>query len=252
MNSTNEQDLVSVIIPYFRKKNYIKETLSSVLNQTYKNFEILIIYDDQDINDLEYIKKIFKHEKKIKFFTNSKKIGAGMSRNRGIDLASGKYIAFIDADDVWKPTKLENQVYFMNEYNFDFTHTSYEIIDKKNFILGKRIAKNFSKIQDLIKSCDIGLSTVIISRSVFDKDTRFPDLKTKEDFVLWLKILQKKIKIRSIDKILTSWRKLDGSLSSSIFQKLIDAFRVYNFYMKFNRIKSIYYVLCLSINFLKK
>ena len=87
---------------------------------------------------------------------------------------------------------------------------------------------------------------------MFDKDTRFPDLKTKEDFVLWLKILQKKIKIRSIDKILTSWRKLDGSLSSSIFQKLIDAYRVYNFYMKFNRIKSIYYVLCLSINFLKK
>ena len=243
---------MSVIIPYFKKKDYIEETIKSVLNQTYQNFEIIIIYDDQDKNDLEYLNKIFKNEKKIKFYSNSEKIGAGRSRNKGIDLANGKYIAFLDADDLWKTEKLESQICFMIENNLDFTHTSYEIIDKKNKVLGKRIARNFFKIEDLIKSCDIGLSTVIISRSVFDRETKFPNLKTKEDFVLWLKILEKKIQIGSIDKILTSWRKLDNSLSSSILQKLIDAFKVYNVYMGFNKLKSIYYVFCLSINFLKK
>jgi teichuronic acid biosynthesis glycosyltransferase TuaG len=252
MYSSNELILVSVIIPYFKKKDYIEETLKSVLSQTYQNFEIIIIYDDQDKNDLEYLNKIYKNEKRIKFYSNSENIGAGLSRNKGIDLANGKYVAFIDADDVWKTEKLESQIRFMTKNNLDFTHTSYEIIDKKNQILGKRIARNFLKTEDLIKSCDIGLSTVIISRSVFDKETRFPNLKTKEDFVLWLKILEKKIQIGSVDKILTSWRKLDGSLSSSIKQKLIDAFQVYSFYMGFNKIKSIYYVFCLSINSLKK
>jgi len=87
---------------------------------------------------------------------------------------------------------------------------------------------------------------------VFDKETRFPNLKTKEDFVLWLKILQKNIKINSFDKILTSWRKLDGSLSSSVPQKLFDAFAVYHKYMKFNFFKSVYYVMCLSLNYLLK
>ena len=252
MYSSKELNLVSVIIPYFKKKEYIEETLKSILNQTYKNFEIIVIYDDQDKNELEYLNKVFKYEKKIKFYSNPKRIGAGPSRNKGIDIANGKYIAFIDADDVWKTEKLENQICFMDKNNLDFTHTSYEIIDKKNKKLGKRIARNFFKIEDLIKSCDIGLSTVIISKSVFDKEIRFPNLKTKEDFVLWLKILEKKIQIGSVDKILTSWRKLDNSLSSSIIQKLKDAFKVYNFYMGFNKIKSIYYVICLSINFLKK
>ena len=104
----------------------------------------------------------------------------------------------------------------------------------------------------MIKSCDIGLSTVILKKEIIDYQTNFPNLKTKEDFVLWLKILQKNIMIDSLNENLTSWRKLDNSLSSSVIQKLKDAFRVYNQYLKFNFIKSLYYMVCLSVNFLKK
>ena len=96
------------------------------------------------------------------------------------------------------------------------------------------------------------MSTVILEKEIIDDQTKFPNLKTKEDFVLWLKILQKNILIRSFNETLTSWRKTDNSLSSSVIQKLIDAFKVYNYYMKFNFIKSSYYVICLSFNFLKK
>ncbi len=107
-------------------------------------------------------------------------------------------------------------------------------------------------MEDLLKSCDIGLSTVLLQKKIFINNCNFPNLKTKEDFVLWLKILKKEIKIGSINQNLTSWRKLNNSLSSSLFQKLLDGFYVYNKFMQFNFIKSIYYLLCLSINFLKK
>ena len=244
--------LVSVIIPFYKKINYIEKTIFSILNQTYQNFEIIIIYDDQNLEDLDSLKKIINENKKIKLLINKKNLGAGLSRNEGIKLAAGEYIAFIDADDTWKKDKLQTQIDFMEKNKSECCHTNYDIIDNNDNIIGNRIARNFFKIDDLIKSCDIGLSTVIISKKIIKLDLQFPDLKTKEDFVLWLNILKYNIPIMSIDKTLSSWRKLDDSLSVSVLQKLFDAFKVYNKYMKFNFIKSLYYVLCLSINFLRK
>ena len=246
------EDLVSIIIPYYKKKEYILKTINSILNQSYTYFEIIIIYDDENLSDLDYLEKSFKSENKIKIIKNLKTIGAGFSRNKGIKNAKGEFIAFIDADDVWKKHKLENQINYMKKKNLKFTHTSYEIIDENDRVLGERISRNFRKVNDLIKSCDIGLSTVILKKEIIDNQTKFPNLKTKEDFVLWLKILQKNILISYLNENLASWRKLDNSLSSSVIQKLKDAFKVYNHYMKFNFIKSFYYMVCLSINFLKK
>ena len=246
------KDLVSIIIPYYKKKKYILKTINSILNQSYNHFEIIIVYDDENLFDLNYLEELFKSHKKIRILKNSQTIGAGFSRNRGIENAKGEFIAFIDADDTWKKFKLENQINFMREKNLKFTHTSYEIIDENDNVLGRRISRNFKEVKDLISSCDIGLSTVILKKEIFDSQTKFPNLKTKEDFVLWLKILQKKIFIGSLNETLTSWRKLDSSLSSSATQKIKDAFKVYNYYMKFNFIKSFYYVILLSINFLKK
>ena len=254
MKSSKEinKDLVSIIIPYYKKSKYILKTINSILNQSYNQFEIIIIYDDENLSELDYLEKLFKSEKKIKIIKNLKNIGAGFSRNKGIENAKGEFIAFIDADDIWKRHKLKNQINFMKKKKLKFSHTSYEIIDENDKILGKRISRDFEKVDDLIKSCDIGLSTVILEKEIIDAQTKFPNLKTKEDFVLWLKILQKNILIRSFNETLTSWRKIDNSLSSSVIQKLIDAFKVYNYYMKFNFIKSSYYVICLSINYLKK
>ncbi len=244
--------LVSIIIPYYKKREYILKTINSILDQSYNHFEIILIYDDENLSDLYYLEKSFKLEKKIKIIKNSQNIGSGFSRNRGMDYAKGEFIAFIDADDIWKKSKLEVQINFMVNNKLKFSHTSYEIIDKNGKVLGKRYSRNFNKVDDLVKSCDIGLSTVILKKEIIDDQTKFPNLKTKEDFVLWLKILQKKILISSLDETLSSWRKLDNSLSSSITQKLKDAFKVYYHHMRFSFVKSIYYVICLSFNFLKK
>lgn len=245
-------DLVSVIIPYFKKKKYIKETLLSILNQTYSAFEIILIYDDHDRSDLDYIKELSELDERINLIINQKNLGAGMSRNLGISKANGKYMAFIDADDIWRRDKLEIQISFMKKNRSIFSHTSYDIVDKNNIKIGFRKARTFHNTNEIIKSCDIGLSTVIFTKQINELDLKFVDLKTKEDFVLWLKILDQNIILNSIDKPLTSWRKLKGSLSSSVIQKIYDAFLVYNKFMKFNLIKSFYYVFCLSINYLIK
>ena len=108
-------------------------------------------------------------------------------------------------------------------------------------------------IDEILKSCDIGLSTVIIEKKVIVKtNTKFPQLVTKEDFVFWLTLLKKKYKFYGFDSNLTNWTDTKNSLSSSTIQKMFDGFKVYNYYMNFNIIKSVYYLICLSLNYLKK
>ena len=246
-------DLVSVIIPYYKKRNFVKETIVSVINQSYDYLEILIIYDDTNLNDFEYLKEISKLDNRIKIINNDKRLGAGLSRNKGIEQSSGKYIAFIDADDTWVPDKLKDQISFMKKNNYQISHTSYFIIDEKKKIIGQRRARDLLSINEVLKSCDIGLSTVIIEKNVIVKtNTKFPQLVTKEDFVFWLILLKKNYKFYAFDNNLTNWTTSKNSLSSNTIQKLFDGFKVYNYYMKFNMIKSIYYLICLSLNYLKK
>lgn len=245
-------DLISIIIPYFRKKKFIKETIVSVLKQSYKNIEIILIYDDAEQKDLDYIKSIKNLDSRIKIIINNKNFGAGISRNIGIKISRGKYIAFIDADDYWYRNKLKRQIDYLKKQKGHVCHTSYQIINSKNKVIGYRKAKNFNFYTEILTSCDIGLSTVILEKSILNTKCQFANLKTKEDFVLWLKILKNNYKIIGFDEILTTWRKLNNSLSSSVLQKLIDGFKVYNLHMKFGFFRSFYLLLCLSFNYLKK
>ena len=245
-------ELVSVIIPYFRKKKYITETISSVLRQTYEYLEVIIVYDDETKVDLDFINNLKNKDSRIKIITNPLNLGTGESRNIGITNAKGSYIAFVDADDIWDTKKIELQLSYMMSNNYSFTHTSYKIINSDNKIVGHRKAKNFENYQSLLGSCDIGLSTVMIKKNIFTNDLKFPNLKTKEDFVLWLKFLKKNYKVFGINTDLTSWRKLNNSLSSSTLQKLIDGFNVYHKFMKFNFIRSLYYLMVLCANYLRK
>ncbi len=243
-------DKISVIIPYFRKIEFIKKSLKSVFNQTYKNIEIIIIFDDQNKIELKKIQSLIKKKSKVKLILNSKNLGAGLSRNKGAYLAKGKYLAFLDADDIWKSNKLSYQLKMMKKLNLKISHTSYFIIDQNNRVIGRRKAKYLLTYKDLLNSCDIGLSSVMIERKLFLKN-KFSSNKTKEDYVAWLKI-SKKTPIYGINKYLSSWRKTTGSLSSNINQKIIDAFDIYYNKQKFGIIKSIFRVMNLSFNFFIK
>ena len=244
-----KKKLVSIIIPYFKKKKYFLKTISSIKSQTYKKFEIIVIYDDIDKSDLNFIQKL-SVTKKFKLIINKKNLGAGLSRNIGIKKSKGFYLAFLDSDDLWTRNKLEYQINFMEKKKISFSHTSYSIIDSSGKNIGFRNASPNLNFKKLLNSCDIGLSTVVLKKKIL-KGLSFSDITTKEDFVLWLK-LSRKYQLVGINKNLAKWRKLNNSLSSNIFQKISDGFKVYNYYMKFNYIKSLIYLIILSINFLKK
>jgi teichuronic acid biosynthesis glycosyltransferase TuaG len=247
------KDLVSIILPYYKKKDYFLESFNSAYNQTYKKKEIIIVYDDDDLSDLNFIKKIIRNKKNVYLHLNKKKHGVGSARNIAINKSRGEFLAFIDSDDVWQKHKLKKQIKFMNSKKINASFTSYSVINNSGKVIDFRPAKKKITYEDLIFSCDIGLSTVVLRKNKkIKKIIKFPDLKTKEDYVLWINLSKKKIDFFGLKKNLSKWRKLKDSLSSNLLQKLIDGFRVYHIYLKFNFLKSILYLFLLSINYLKK
>ena len=238
--------LISVIMPYYNKRSYFLKSITSALNQTYKNLEILIIYDDQNTSESKYIKSCIKNDPRVKIIFNDENKGVAYSRNKAISIAQGEYIAFLDCDDFWEINKVELQLNFMLTYGYDFSHTAYQVINFKEKTIGTIKARKVLKYKDLLKSCDIGLSSVILKRKLLT-DMKFPELKTKEDFVLWLSLAKKSVDLIGFDKPLMFWRQTPYSLSSSIMQKLKDAFKVYYLYEKKNFFYSILCVIRLSI-----
>ena len=241
--------LVSVIMPYYKKKAFVESSIQSILCQSYQNFQIIVVDDELSEESSKILKKIASLDKRINVRINKINQGAGVSRNLAIENASGEYIAFCDCDDLWKDTKLDEQIKFMKKKNIDFSFTAYEVINENKDKIGFRTAKDILNFNDLIKSCDIGLSTVVFKKKLFNNPYyRFANLKTKEDYVLWLKLAKDGILLNGLNQNLACWRKNKQSLSSSISQKIFDGYRVYNSYLKFNTFKSIIYLLILSIN----
>ncbi len=245
--------LISIIMPYYKKESFIKESIDSILKQSFKNFEIIIVDDEISNESSRTLKKINKVDKRIKVIKNKKNLGAGQTRNNGIKFAQGKYIAFCDCDDLWKKNKLLNQLKFMKKSNLEFSFTSYGIIDSKGNIIGGIDAKSRIDFKDLVKSCDIGLSSVILKKKILKNlNLGFASTKTKEDYILWLNLALKGTKMYGINEQLSFWRKLDFSLSSSILQKIFDGYRVYRKYLRYNIFKSLLCLLILSFNAILK
>tara|TARA_Y100000741_G_scaffold56537_1_gene39209 strand:+ start:3372 stop:4151 length:780 start_codon:yes stop_codon:yes gene_type:complete len=242
--------LISIIIPYYKKRFFIFDCIKSIFNQTHKKIETIIVYDDEDRKDLIYLKNIIKKDKRFKIILNKKNIGVSLSRNKAIKHSKGKFLAFIDSDDIWNKNKLKYQMNYMVKNRLMITHTNYRIINENNKIIRKMNVEKNINFKKLLSSCDIGLSTVMIN-SKLKKKIRFEKINTKEDYILWLN-LSKKYKIIGINKYLTRWRKTTNSLSSSTIQKLFDGYKVYNKYLGYNEITSLYRTFILSVNYLIK
>ena len=139
----------------------------------------------------------------------------------------------------------------MKKNKIHVSHCGYDIIDTNSKVIGSFVPKNILKFNDLIKSCDIGLSTVILNKKILKKFS-FSSLKTKEDYLLWLRVIKYLKVFYGIKSKLVLWRKTDNSLSSSIYQKLIDAFRLYKIHMKYNFFLSLFFVIRLVFFAFKK
>ena len=223
--------LISFVITYLNKILFFKKTLDSIYYQSYQNFEIIFVYDDKNKSDLQTIKTLLAKFKRKKILVNKKNLGVSKSRNKALKNCKGKYIAFIDADDIWKSNKLYKQIKFMEKKLSYFSFTSYNIIDSQDKLINKRIVNYDPTYKKLMKKNIIGLSTVICRKKIL-KDINFPNLKTQEDFALWLRLLQKGYRLSHLPIVLSSWRTTPNSLSSNNLQKILDAFKLYYIFQK--------------------
>ena len=243
--------LVSIIIPYYKDKNNILYSVKSAINQSYKNIEVIIIDDENSDESKKRLLNLKKKNKKIKVISTKKNLGVSQARNLGIKHSSGKLVAFLDSDDIWKKDKLKKQVHFMKKNKIDFCYTDYYGFVGKNILYTVNIKKVFD-YNGMLSECPISCSSVLIKKNILNKN-KFRNLKTKEDYELWLRIAKKKYRFGGIKKILTGYRVRNNSLSTQHLNKLINAFKIYNKFNNFSVIMSALYVIRLYSNaFIKK
>tara|TARA_B100000768_G_scaffold177249_1_gene191153 strand:+ start:5 stop:745 length:741 start_codon:yes stop_codon:yes gene_type:complete len=243
--------LVSIIIPYYKDKKNILYSVKSAINQSYQDIEVIIIDDENSEVSKKNLLKIKKNNKKIKVISTKKNLGVSQARNLGIKFASGKLVAFLDSDDLWKKDKLLRQVHFMNKNKLDLCYTNYYGFVGSDIKYNVEIKKTLD-YNNLLKECPISCSSVLLKKKILDKN-KFRNLQTKEDYELWLRIAKKKYKFGGVNKLLTGYRERKNSLSAQHLNKLINAFKIYNKFNNLSIIKSSLYVIRLYSNaFIKK
>ena len=214
------EDLVSIITPTYNCGKYISETIESVINQTYKNWEMIIIDDCSTDNTKNVVEKYQKSYSNITYKILDKNSGAAIARNTAIKMARGKYIAFLDSDDLWENNKLEKQICFMKENDFYFSYTNYEEIDENSKKLNKYITgpKRISKI-GMHNYCWPGCLTVMYNAERVGL-IQIEDLKKNNDYAIWLKVI-KKANCYLLNENLAKYRIRQGSISNHSVWKLI-------------------------------
>ena len=218
------QPLVTVITPLFNAQDFIGETIESVLDQTYQNWEMIIVDDCSTDNSRDIVKKYEAKESRIKLIELEKNFGGpARPRNVGLDISKGDYLAFLDADDVWLKNKLQVQINEMLVNNLDFTSTDSKFIDDNSIdtIINKhKIVIFFKKIKrkatlsDVIKGNFISTSSAIVSKNFISKFDENKDFIGVEDMYLWMKILnEKNVRYKYIRDKLIKYRVSSASLS---------------------------------------
>lgn len=240
INDDNLNPLVSIITPMFNSEAFISDTISSVINQSYKNWELLLIDDCSSDSTLQIVAPFLKAHPNIKLFKNDVNSGAAVSRNKGIEASSGDYIAFLDADDLWRPKKLETQITFMQNKKCDVSFSSFDLIDKHGESLNKRvIALKILTYSKLLKSNYIGNLTGVYSVKVLGKITT-PDTRKRQDWLLWLAAVKKSGKpAKGIQESLAYYRIHENSMSSKKLGLVKHNYWVYRKGLGFSTIKSI-------------
>lgn len=218
MNTQTDTPLVSVITPVFNSEKYIGKSIESVLNQTYPSWEMILVDDLSTDRSVEIIGDYMKKDERIKLIKLSENSGAAVARNTALDASAGRFIAFLDSDDLWKPEKLEKQLAFMQKNDYAFTFTDYELMDQDGNLLRKTIHMPDSiDYKGLLKNTIIGCLTVMLDRQQVG-NIQMPNIRTRQDFALWLSVLKKGYRAYSIQEPLSIYRIVEGSISSNKFK----------------------------------
>jgi len=248
-----KENLVSIVIPVYNAERFIKDTIESVIAQTYVEWELLLVDDCSTDNSQVIIESYMKEDSRIKYILLPENSGAAVARNTGINKAVGRFIAFIDSDDQWSENKLETQLRFMNEKQAPFTFTAYKMVNEQGEPLGKRVRVPASiNYNQLLKNTIIGCSTVVIDRKIIG-DFQMPLVRKGQDTATWLMILRTTGAVANgIDEFLTRYRIVEGSISSNKIDALKRTWNTYYNIEKLGLIKSSYVFTCYVFNALRK
>ena len=241
---------ISIIMPNFNGEKYIKATIQSVLNQTFKQWELIIVDDNSNVETLNILKGI-KKTKKIKIIYLRKNRGAAYCRNLAVKYTSGKYLAFLDSDDLWNKKKLAIQYEFMEKNKFFFTYTNYELINHNNKNLGFVSPPKKFTFETFVKNTSIGTSTMMIRKSIA-KNIIFTSTPICEDYFYKCKILRKIDSAKLINSVLTKYRIRKNSLQSNKLRNVYWIWKINNRYNKFNFFKNFKSLFFISLNSLIK
>ncbi|WP_336732772.1 glycosyltransferase family 2 protein [Chryseobacterium sp. VD8] len=245
------KDLVSIITPSYNSAEFIEETIQSVLNQKYENWEWLISDDRSKDDTVDLIRKY--NDPRIKLHVLEKNGGAGNARNKSLERAEGRYIAFLDSDDFWYPEYLEEMIGFMDKNNAELVYCNYSRCDEHTMepILKDFEADKIVTFSNLLKTCRLApVSTMYDTKRV--GKFFFPVKSKREDHVMWLNLLKKIPKGYPLNKTLAKYRMRENSVSRKKKNIIRDQYLVYKDFMGFSVTKSLYYTANWAFNgFLK-
>lgn len=243
--------LCSVVMPVYNSEKYLEYSIRSVLNQTYRNIELIIIDDCSQDNSSQIIDKYVKLDVRVRKIILNVNQGCANARNRGIDIAKGKYIAFIDSDDVWFKNKLEKQILLLEKGKAELIYTAYNMIDFKGNKIKKRYVKNSIMFDDLLKENSIIFSSVICLKSNIT-NIKFDRKWYHEDYVFLLNLLKSNVKFLGINEVLVNYRVHNNGRSFNKINAAKHRWEIYRKFLKLGYISSIYMFIYYAIYGVKK
>jgi teichuronic acid biosynthesis glycosyltransferase TuaG len=231
---------VSVIMPAFNSAPYIEEAIRSVQAQTVGDWELVVADDGSTDETAEIVRRMNDNDNRVKLLCLGGRQGPARARNAAIEAAKGRFIAFLDSDDVWKPEKLERQIAFMREQDVAFSFTAYDRIDEQGESHGTVQAPRPVTYRQLLSYCVIGCLTAVYDTEKLGKQF-MPDIPKRQDYALWLQILKQLDRAWPIDESLAVYRVRRGSVSSNKLLAARHNWRLYRDIEKLGFVRSAYY-----------
>lgn len=232
--------MVSIITPFYNAERFVKQTIESVIAQTFTDWEMIIVDDCSTDDSFNYLHQLVDNEPRIKVLRLQRNSGAAAARNKAIELSTGRYIAFLDSDDVWYPNKLQCQLSFMELNHVDFCFSAYEKIDEYGLFIGKVGVPQKASYSDLLKTCYIGCLTAIYDTKKLGK-VYMPTSTKREDFAAWINILKKTNYAYGVTDVLAKYRVYSAQVSASKLKMASETWRFYRNVECFGLYRSIYY-----------
>ena len=254
MENSNMNIKVSIIMPVYNSEKFLINTLESVINQTYKEWELILVDDCSNDKSKEIIQKFMKYDKRVKYYKLDENSGAAIARNYALKKSIGRFIAYLDADDLWINDKLEKQIQFMLDNSYGFTCTDYEVIDEngnsKNKIVNmpKKINYNLFLRNTIIQTVGVMVDTEKISKELL----KMPLIRRRQDAATWCQILKQGFNCYGLNDNLAMYRRVTNSLSSNKRKAVKGTWYLYRNIENMNLIKSCYCFIGYAFNACKK